>query len=213
MPTPKGLVNSNECQAFLTLPGEELILAKREHWFILVVPLILTVFLGVLFILLTIIGLLAYFPSFPLIVSSCLLIVLGVSSLVVKQFADWHYHMYIITTRKLLEVSCAPLFSHSVNDVLIEQVIISEVDTNIKSFIHELFDMGDIIIVFDGPSRQGRFVISHIQEPNEVGGVLSNAFELMPRNAPTWSQQDRRIDNYKFTGDIPEPLYHKKLEQ
>lgn len=213
MPTPKGLVNSNECLSFLTLPGEELILAKREHWFILLAPLILTVFLGVLFTLLTVVGLVAYFPSISLIVSSCLLIFLGVSSLIIKQIADWHYHMYIITTRKLLEVNCAPLFSHAVNDVLIDQVIISEVDTNIKSFMHELFDMGDIVIVFDGPSRQGNFVISHIQEPNEVGGLLSNAFELLPRNISGWSQQDKRRDNYKLPNNMPETLSHKQLEQ
>lgn len=205
MTGPKDFITPELCQRFVTLPGERLVVAKRQHWFVLVSPVLITSFLTLLFISLSALFFLGPATNPTLFVISTFLTVSAATSIFAKIIADWYYHLYVFTTKRILEVSCAPLFSHSINDVALDQVRITEVDVRMKGFINELIDMGDVIIEFDRPSHEQMFVISNILDPSKTGALIANTVKLMTESSSVWFQpRSHTADLYKFTEDVPD---------
>lgn len=203
MTRPKDFITPELCQRFVTLPGERLIVGKRQHWFVLVAPLFITFLFSLLVISLAAFFFLGNAADPTLFVITLFLIVISATSIISKLIADWYYHLYIVTTKRILEVSCAPLFSHSINDVLLDQVRITEVDVKIKGFINELLDMGDVLIEFDRPSHDKMFIIANIKDPSNTGLILANTVKLMMQSSPVWFQpRNHAAELYKFTEDV-----------
>ena len=201
MERPKDILTQELCQRFITLPGERLIIAKRQHWFILAAPLLLTILVALL--VGTLSGALFLTDNAPgLFVISLFLILSASVNIATKLVADWYYHLYIVTTKRILEVSCAPLFSHSINDVALDQVRITEIDVRIKGFLNELMDIGDVIIEFDRPSHEEVFVIPNVKDPSNAGTLLANTVKLMMQSSPVWFQPRKQEELYKFTEDV-----------
>ncbi|OGK19447.1 hypothetical protein A3G67_00605 [Candidatus Roizmanbacteria bacterium RIFCSPLOWO2_12_FULL_40_12] len=214
MTKPKDLLTPELCQRFITLPGERLIIAKREHWFVMMGPLTTTGLLSLLFISLAALFFLAGASDPTLFIICLFLILVSTTSIVLKIIADWHYHLYVFTTKRILQVNCAPLFSHSINDVQLDQVRITEIDVRIKGFINELLDMGDVIIAFDRPSHEETFVIANIKDPSTTGILLANTVKLMMESAPIWFQpRTHEMDgSYKFAEDVESvPSVHESM--
>ncbi|MBI2051465.1 hypothetical protein HYT33_01755, partial [Candidatus Roizmanbacteria bacterium] len=145
-----------------------------------------------------------YYPSIPLYLSGNFLILLIFLSVMVKLVSDWHYNLYIVTTRKILKVSCSPLFSQTISEVLLDQVRVIEVNVKIKNFVHVLLDMGDVVIVFDRPSHEEMFVIANIEDPGATGDFLTHAFELIMHSSPVWFHPRDTKHLYKLTEDVYE---------
>lgn len=199
-------INYCECQEYelknyLNLPGEKLIIAKRQHWFILVSPILLTLAILILTSLFFIV-LISYTNSLThpilIIVSVALLCFIVISKLIV----DWYYHLYVITNRKILEIRISPLFADEINDVFLDQVRTTEVDAAIGSFLNELLDMGSITISFDRPSKDKVFILHDIINPREVGIFLGDELEKLMHTAPVWFQKDKTPEHIKYTEDV-----------
>lgn len=103
-----------------------------------------------------------------------------------KIIIEWYYHIYIITNRKILEVKCLPLFSDVVDNVFLDQVRTTEIDTRIATIVHELFDYGDVVLAFDRPSHEEVFTLRNIKNPKSVGIFLSTFIESMMSKRSIW---------------------------
>lgn len=191
----------------LTLPGEEIIVAKRKHWFVIVSPIVVTTLINAMFIFLS-----AY--SFLFLLGSLQLFVLSVFTfssialiITVKSFIDWYFHIYVITNHKILEVSYAPLFSHVICDVLLEQVRCTEVDVRMNGIFNELMNKGDISLTFDRPTHEEEFILTDVKNPRKIGATLVGAFEMIMERTTTptptiWYQTKKEPDEFKFIEQI-----------
>lgn len=158
----------------LMLPDEKLVISKHMHWFVIALPLVVTVLLEILLI---------FFATFslshiPLYFSVVLLSVLTLTAILLSRIAkvilDWYYHLYILTDRRILELSYCPLSSHLRNEVLLDQVRCTEVDVQTNGLLNELLDKGDVVITFDRPTHQEEFKITNIYQPTHLATLLEN---------------------------------------
>lgn len=158
----------------LMLPNEKLIIGKHKHWFVIASPLMITALLEILLI---------FFATFslsytPVYFSVALLSLLTLTAILVSRIAkviiDWYYHLYILTDRRILELSYCPLSSHVRNEVLLDQVRCTEVDVQTNGLLNELLDKGDVVITFDRPTHQEEFSIANIYQPIRLAALLEN---------------------------------------
>ncbi len=168
----------------MTLPGEELILVKRKHWYTFVLP---SVTAGIL-ALFSISGLLVLSTILPgyigILISSMLFTIVIAATFIGNFIIDWYLNLYIITSKKIIEVSYRPLSSRHINEILLDQVKCTEIDTSVDGIINELLDIGDVIITFDRPTHQEEFVLESMSDPKETEVNLENALCPMPVAQP-----------------------------
>jgi len=160
-------------RSFLSLKGEELLLVKRKHPFVIIAP----IFLTSAFILVSLITAMYVFvnllSSFPLFIATSILLLSIAMSIIAKTIIDWYFHLYILTNRKLVEVWYTPLASHAINGILLDQVNCTEIDVKTTGFFNEILGIGDINISFDRPTHQEEFILSNIQHSHELGVFLT----------------------------------------
>lgn len=190
---------------FLSLPGERLLFFKRQHW-IVILPLVVSVFLIVLAsIIISYIVFVTVFSQFFFFLTFLLFALVGTVLFLTKVLTEWYFHLYVITTKKIIELSYRPLCSDTINDVLLSQVRCTEVDVRTKGFIHELFDIGDIAVTFDRPTHQEEFIFCDIKNPREMGLFLMNALDFIMRdvnNSVYYKKQTKKGKTFRFTDEI-----------
>lgn len=162
---------------FLTFEDEKMVTITRRHWLFITAPIVMVFFIflvlsGSSFYLFVNLGHL-YFLFFLYFA----LFLLGFLAVSVKIAIEWYAHVYVVTTHKILELCYAPLFSHTINEILLDQVRVTEVDIHIGGVLNELLDIGTITITFDRPTHQEEFVLDGIPNPNSVGPILGDILE------------------------------------
>ncbi len=190
-------------ERFLSKEREKLLVVTRTHW-ITILP---QMFLLSLFTLLVggicIVGTVLFALPLPYVLPGLLLLLL-VSSLVGwYTLVSWYYHLYIITTGKILEYRYVPFLSHAINDVLLDQVRCTEIDIAKNGCIAELFDMGTITITFDRPTHQEEFALTSIQHPEKIGMLLSdNLYTTKQENTTTIWHKGARSKKFQLIEEI-----------
>ena len=193
-----GMITQGNWNIFLTLKGEELLLVKRPHPFVLLTPIVIICCLTLFFISSAFVLFQSIFLSTSLFFVTTLLLISVAISLTTKTIVDWYFHMYILTNRKILELRYTPLTSYIVNDVMLDRVNCTEVDLQSNGFFNELIDMGDICITFDRPTRREEFVLKDIQGSHELAtfltqqlldGGLSQSAQLLQQQNTIWFRQ------------------------
>lgn len=167
-------------RSFLSLNGEKLLLVKRRHPFVIIAPIFFTGAFLLISIFSSMFLFVGFFKSIPLFIATSILLVSVFTSIVAKTIIDWYFHLYILTTRKLVEVWYTPLASHAVNGILLDQVNCTEIDVKTTGFFNELLGIGDINISFDRPTHQEEFVMSNVQHSHELGVFLTQ--QLMDKD-------------------------------
>ncbi len=207
MSQPEGPPTARSPSHFLTLPDEDLLFVKKKHWINLVIPLSFQIGLGVLFIALLYIFLI-YFIFQPLLfIMSSATVILCVISLMAKTLVDWYFHFYTITTRKIVEYCCLPLFSHTINEILLDQVRCTEIDVRTEGIINQLINKGDVTITFNRPTHQEEMLISDIYNPQETGTRLADIFDLLKTDTSKerhWYRSKEAPRRMYFTDGISE---------
>lgn len=183
------IIANGNWKAFLTLKGEKLLLVIRKHPFVVIFPIITLIILTALFLVSAYILFQRVFNSFPLFVTSSLLLISVTIGIIAKLVVDWYFHVYILTNRKILEFRYTPLTSYVVNDIMLDRVFCTEVDYQTSGIIQDIFDIGDIIITFDRPTHQEEFILHDIQSCSRIGTFLTQ--QLMDGNTyepihPIW---------------------------
>ncbi len=191
---------------FLTLENEQIIFSTRQHWLALIPSFILNVVVGlfvIVFFSLSSILAPLYFFTFLLISLVFLTLVLEIF---IKQTVEWFFHFYIVTNRKIVEVSYKPLLSRSINEVLLDQVRCTEIDVETKGFINELLNIGTIILTFDRPTHRESFTIEKIKHPRRIAMHIGDSFELkdMPESERIWykSNSNHEKSRYKYIENL-----------
>lgn len=162
-------------EKFVNLPGETLILVERKHWSTFAAPLALLSIMGV-FAWVVLVTASSFFVNYMVLLLPALLLTSTfILSIGVRVVIDWYYNLYIVTNRKIMELSYSPLSSHTVNSVLLDQVKCTEIDTKIEGIINDILDIGHVIITFDRPTHQEEFVFEHLGNPEKVESYLQNA--------------------------------------
>ena len=190
-----GMIAKGNWDTFLTLNGEELLLVRRKHPFVVLFPLFLTSFIALCLILLVFFIFTQLLQSFSLFIASSLLIISFALSIITKNIIDWYFHLYVLTTRKIVEVSYNPLSKRSMNDILLDNVNCTEIDLRTHGFIHEIIGMGDLVITFDRPTYQEEFVLRDMQDTNSLGIFLTRKLMDRPMQThmhPIWFRSRER---------------------
>ncbi len=196
-------LTKEEINHYLSFPEEKLIIAKRKHPFVLLGPIILTTFTAILAILLLYFVSVQLFSSPFLFIGLALVVIAILFVLLTKILVDYYFHFYILTNRKILEVKVIPFFQDRIYDVLLDQVRTTEIDVEMPSVIHKFFDMGNVVIEFDRPSHEERFILRNIKDPRSTETILSKELEEMMHNAPVWFlPRDNNIPRFH------EDVYH-----
>ncbi|MFI5265118.1 MAG: hypothetical protein ACHQT7_00020 [Candidatus Levyibacteriota bacterium] len=196
-------LTQEDVKKFLTPGDETLILAVREHS----IPLLLRILqLGIAETLFTVgATIAAYVISHDIIFSIAVLLTLGLISggLAIRELVHWYFHLYLITTKKILEVRYNPLFSELSSSVLLDQVRCTEIDAEMHGFISEILDLGNVRITFDRPTHQEEFVLKNIRSPRKIANHLStHLYSSMKQevdiNQEVWFK-NLHTDKYQFT--------------
>lgn len=204
----------SEPNSFFLLPGEQIILHKRQHVFAVIIPIAITIILCVTAMVGASAPLFFFYHMRFLIVLGYGLIITSSLFLITKIIIDWYFHMYIVTNRRILEVQYKPFFSQDTNDVLLDQVRCTEIDVKISGYIHGLIDVGDIIITFDRPTHQQEFVLHDVKSPKKIGTLLGHMLNTPKQatNAPTWFRtptNDSQSQQYIFSEEfIPKKQFY-----
>lgn len=193
---------SDEVKNFLTLEDEKLISCKRQHW-IVIIPPVFVIMLTSLISILLITFLYAYLlQSFIILISLTLLVSAIAMTLITKTAIDWQHHLYIITNRKIMEITCVPLFSDNINDVFLDQVRTTEVSSKVGSILGEIFDIGDVTIAFDRPSKEEVFILKNISNPQDTSTQISDGLKTIMHSSQIWFQKGESLDHYKYKEDV-----------
>ena len=163
-------------EKFVTLPGEELIFAQRKHWSVFAFPLGVFIFIASLTFIVSLAAYPLFSAYFSLITAGLCLMVAFILSLAVRSVIDWYFNIYVVTNRKILEISYSPLSSHKIYEVLLDQVKCTEIDVKIEGFINDLLDVGHVIVTFDRPTHQEEFVFDYMENPRALESFLQNNF-------------------------------------
>jgi hypothetical protein len=197
--------NYRDTSTLFLLPGEIAVLTTKQHAFAIIPPVIIACILGIGAILISFIGG-AYFHAgaFLIMITGSMIVCLTLG-LIVKILVDWYFHLYLVTNRRILEISYKPFFSQDVNDVLLDQVRCTEIDVKIHGYIHGLMDVGDIIITFDRPTHQQEFILHDIKSPRTNGTLLGHLLNTPKDDINTqevWYKEQGKTANYTFTKEL-----------
>src|SRR5713226_5653445 len=94
---------------FITLEGEQLLFARRKHVRVLFAPIVAILLFYLLFSITGFYVIHTIMPSqIVLFFAISLILLLVTTSVITKIIIDWFFHLYIITNRKVLDVSYKP---------------------------------------------------------------------------------------------------------
>jgi len=192
-----GMITKGNWNSFLTAEGERLRFVRRRHPIVAVFPALLVIFLAVLF------GVIAFsffvtFIFLPFLFLITILLLVSITLTIISGIlTEWYYHVYVLTTKRILEMRYTPLFSNTFYDILLDKVNCTEIDLKNNGLINQLFNKGDIIITFDRPTHQQELVLKDIQKCNKLYIFLTK--ELLDRNRE-FSKTDTIWLNRPFLG-------------
>lgn len=180
----------DKLSTFLEMPGESLVLYTWQHPLFLLPPLSsLVFFVSLVFALsLFLINTLHLWYIFAPLSLSLLAFTLSAATKIV---IDWYFHIYVVTTHKLVEISYSPFFMHKTNTILLDQVRCTEIDEGQQGILEELCNFGDITLTFDRPTHSEEFTLHHISNPIQVATELRNVL-IAPENLQVMNIQQTR---------------------
>lgn len=194
------------------LLNERVLLRKRAHWYAVVerITAVTFIFLGIAFL----IGLFFFhFLKDPILFFIILAILLILyTNTIIKFIMDWYCHFYILTNRRIMEISYSPLFFKDINNVIISQVKATEIDVEMEGILCQILDMGNVIVTFDRPTHTQEFRLENIHDPESAGLLLAESLDLRKKetmDTPIWTH--KRDKEHPF-GVIEEIFSGESLE-
>lgn len=200
----KDRLQAQDIGKFMTFPQEEFIFATREHY----VPLIFRMMqqISATLVVCTLMAALSFYFFRGVKIPSAvfLLSLLAGTGFSIKEIVHWYFHLYIITTKKLLEVRYSPLLSEAINSVLLDQVRCTEIDADLTGIISESLNLGNVTITFDRPTHQDYFVLNNVRAPRMIANLLSTQLHKSspPEMQSLWTKRNQ-YDQFSYVGRVP----------
>ncbi len=201
----EGMSEQQLGRTLIPFPGEQILLRCKKHWGVFLFPIITLFLLYFLSAVLSFIVLVNFLSNVTLFALTSLVLLAFTTSFALKLLVDWHYHFYILTTHRILEVCQEPLFLDHINNVILSQVKSTEIDVDAKGIVSILLDMGDVTVTFDRPTHQEVFLLSNIKNPKAVGMMLADALDAGrpdTMRSPIWFRSKDSKHQFKITEDI-----------
>lgn len=196
----------HDTSRILNLAGENVYLVVKPHFLTIIPSLFLILFLIIIFLVVAIFSFLAI-KSVVVVGLGILISFLVGLTLVSQTLISWFYHIYIATSRKLLEIKYSPLTGQIANEIFLDQVKCTEVDLGTSGIIKQFFDIGDVMITFDRPTHQHEFIISSVKRYRKIGALLTNKLVNKPpteqiKPGQFWFRNKNEPSKYHFTEEI-----------
>ncbi len=192
---------------------EQVLLVTRQHWFMLFRSILLElIFMVVLIVGVTVIITMLQ-SALPLFLGYLVILIPLVS--LFKDFLDWKNRMYIITNRRVMQIS--GVFNKSVTDSSLEKV--NDVKMN-QSFWGRMFNFGDIEILT--ASELGANLFRMIGEPIQFKTAMLNAkenlesgYDQLPRRTTAEQGEDipaliRELGELREKGILTDDEFQRK---
>lgn len=200
-------VLSGGAERFCTFPNERLLFSIREHPLVVVGPLLDSIFIVSVLVVSLLVS--ATFLHIPMLWIGMVSLVIGLIglSVIVKLLVDWYFHLYVLTTAKIIEFSYRPLSTSTVNEILLDQVRCTEIDVEMNGLINQFFDKGTIIFTFDRPTHQEEFVFRNIQSPKKIRELVTRTINItkdsvFAQHMPGWYQGKQGRKPFRFIEEI-----------
>jgi uncharacterized membrane protein YdbT with pleckstrin-like domain len=161
--------------------NERILLATRQHWFVLFSNIVLEIILT----LVLIVGVIALTTVLPLAALGFVLVLVPLGGML-RDILIWSNREYIVTNRRVIQIS--GVFSKDVVDSSLEKV--NDVKMS-QSFLGRTFDYGDIEILT--ASETGDNLFKRIGNPIKFKTAMLNAKEKMGYEGT--STQTQRADD------------------
>ncbi len=149
---------------------EKITMVAHQHWFILLIAIVLEIVIILIIIALAIIAG-AYLPEFALLIGAIgtILLLLPLATMM-RDIVDWMNRQYIITNRRVIQIS--GILNKNVTDSSLVKVTDVKME---QSAMGRLFDYGDIEILT--ASELGANFFRRIEEPIKFKTSMLNAKE------------------------------------
>lgn len=204
-----GSITEHNYSSFLNEPDEQVLAAVRAH-FITIIPILsLTPLVFIFFLAMSVFGYYLTGSILLLIISVLLSLNVGIM-LYIKVLTDWYFHSYIVTNRKILEIAFSPFTSCIMNEILLDQVKVTEVDMHTNGLIFDLLKIGDIMITFDRPTHLHEFELKNIKNYRKVGQILCQ--ELVKNNHER-NQENTETAWFRNRSNPSDLLFREELKE
>jgi len=190
---------------FPTLVGEKVIFVIKQHWITLVQTFVFIFCFSSFFLFLFSVVFTRVLNSVEILFISIATVLILSAVFVVHTVSNPYYHIYILTTKNIVELSFSPLFASLDNEVLLEQVKCTEIDVQVGGVINQFLDIGDVVLTFDRPTHKEDFTFSKIQNPRALSVLLNNSLHQLASKSSeqyVWYHPTNQPDKYTFTEEI-----------
>jgi len=187
--------------------NERILLATRQHWFVLFSNIMLEIILTLLLLA----GVIAATATFSPLAAIGFVLVLVPLGGMLRDILVWYNREYIVTNRRVVQIS--GVFSKNVVDSSLEKV--NDVKMS-QSFFGRMFDYGDIEILT--ASEMGINLFKRIGDPIRFKTAMLNAKEKLgfdDLGAHSQSAEDvpsliAKLDELRKKGILSEEEFKKK---
>jgi uncharacterized membrane protein YdbT with pleckstrin-like domain len=189
--------------------GERILLAARQHWFILASSIFFEIII-LLFVFGGTIIATIFAPDQVLIITiigSCLLLIPLAS--MINDILVWSHHQYIVTNWRVLQIS--GIFNKNVIDSSLEKV--NDVKMT-QSFFGRIFNYGNVEILT--ASELGVNAFKRIEDPVHFKTAMLNAKEALERREspvkalPAIPEMINQLDELRKKGVLTEEEFQTK---
>ena len=189
--------------------NERIVLATRQHWFVLFSNIVLEIVLT----LVLIVGVSAAATVNPLAGFGFILVLVPLIGML-RDILIWRNREYIVTNRRVIQIN--GVFSKDVVDSSLEKV--NDVKMN-QSFFGRMFDYGDIEILT--ASETGDNLFKRIGDPIKFKTAMLNSKEKMgyegtsaqPQRADDIPAQIAELDKLRKQGIVTEAEFQAKKKE
>lgn len=180
-------------------PEERILLLIRRHWIVLFGPMILgAAFLVIppasFFIAPFFLPLLALPAITPILNFALALYLLGLSAYLLVLWLSYYLDVWIITTRRIIDVEQHGLFRRQISEIALERV--QNVTIEIPGFVATLLRFGNLKIQTAG---EGEFTISDVTDFYRAKDLILQ-YSRQPHDAPG------SMDHSEKAGRLPRAL-------
>lgn len=152
--------------------NEEILIQKKQHWFILIGSIFLEIALLLIIFAATITAAVFFTVYIAIIIAVGFILLMIPLATMIIDILHWTHHSYIITNRRIVQIS--GVLNKNVTDSSLEKVN----DVNMtQSALGRIFGYGDIEILT--ASESGIDVFKRIDSPIEFKIIMMNAKEAL----------------------------------
>lgn len=203
----KDRITKDDMGGLMLFEDEEPIFALREHWLTLLFRATKITLVGLIVGSISSIVVYYVLQSWQTTVLAGFFVLLVAAFIMLREFIHWSLHLYVATSKQLIEIHYNPLFSHVVNSVLLEQIRCTEIDVDMFGIVPELIGIGNVILTFDRPTHKEEFVLKGIRSPRRIANILSTQIyhtkgtKNLSNSQPLWIKE-LETNKYKYVGDV-----------